>query len=633
MPKRRFLGISFINKFGSLSSKRSFQASLIDELSKVTPSSGHFKNHNNPEWKDLLLPNFNPDKNILVPSTWRPVFLACLTILAFFAIFIRLFHLQVVRGQENRNLADGNRIQIRTIHAPRGVIFDRNNKILAQNNPGFRLVEKQPNGETRFRYVSREDTLALEVRNDPLFDSLEVDSIRLYPLGEKTAHVLGYVGEITAEELSDPMYKEKYQQGDRIGRGGVEETYESILKGVDGGEVIEVDAQGKKLRTLRQVEAIPGQNLVLSIDAQLQRFAYDQLDNQIKKVGSCCGALVIQDPQSGQILSLVSIPSFNPKDLTSALNSPNSPILNRVIAGVYPPGSTFKIASSLAGLASGKITPSTVFEDTGQVDLGPFKFTNWYFTQYGKTEGAVDMVKALQRSNDTYYYRMSLQTGEKLMGEVAKKLGMGKKLGIDVPGEETGLVPDNEWKQKQLDEVWYPGDTLHLSIGQGFLLTTPLQISNLVSAIAADGKIYTPHLAVHAADTNGNLTKEFKFPETEKLFKSEEVDVIKKGLELVPQNGGTAWPFFNFPIKTAGKTGTAEFGDPKDRTHAWYTSYAPLEDPRIAITVLIEAGGEGSTHASPVAKEIYRYYFSEDKNDLIKDIGIVASDSARILGE
>ncbi len=604
----------------------------MDEFSKATPSSGHFRNRKETDWKDLLLPNFDPKEKVLTPSRWRVAFLSSLAILAFFFLFLRLFHLQIVMGQENRNLADGNRIQIRTIHAPRGVIFDRNGKILAQNNPGFRLVEKQPNGETKFQYITRDEALNMEAKNDPRFPNLEVDSIRVYPMADVTAHILGYVGEITSDELKDSKYRDKYKPGDKIGRGGIEESYENMLRGIDGGEVIEVDAQGRKVRTLRQTEAIPGQNIYLSIDSDLQNLAYRQIESQIKKVGSCCGAVVIQDPQNGQILSLVSYPSYDPKNLQVALNSPNSPILNRAIAGVYPPGSTFKIATSLAGLTSGKITPSTIFEDDGVTNLGPYKFTNWYFTEYGKTEGPVDLVKAIQRSNDTYYYLLSETTGDKQIEDTAQKLGMGKKLGIDIPDEEAGLVPSDSWKQKNFDQVWYPGDTLHLAIGQGFLLTTPLQISNLISVIASGGKIYTPHLAVHSTDANGIQTKEFKFPVTDKLFKDSDINVVKQGLEKVPLNGGTAWPLFTFPIPTAGKTGTAEFGN-QNKTHAWYTSFAPVDDPKLAITVLIEGGGEGSTVSSPVAKEIYRWYFSPDKNNLLKDNGQVATASARTLGE
>lgn len=610
MRKKRSLGIAF-------------------GVSKTTLNSGHFKKAQDKNWEDNLLPNFNPSIFELTKSAWRAVFFIAVTITIFFILFLRLFHLQIVEGSKNRQLADGNRIQVKVVHAPRGVIFDRNGKIIAQNNPGFRLIDDK---SKRTTYISRDAALQMEIKGDPRLQNLEIDSIRVYPLGEKTVHILGYVGEITAQELENPKFK-NYKLGDKIGRGGVEEVYESFLKGIDGGEVIEVDAEGRKIRTLRKEDAIPGKNLYLTIDSDLQNLSFEELKEGIEKSGSCCGALISQNPQNGEILSLVSIPSFDPNNIEDALTAPNSPILNRVIAGVYPPGSTFKIASALAGLSSGKITTSTHFQDDGFIYLGPFKFTNWYFTQYGRTEGLVDLTKALERSNDIYFYRLGEIVGEDILGQGAKKLGFASKLGIDIPGEATGLIPDNAWKVKNIGEVWFPGDTLHMAIGQGFVLSTPIQISNLISFIASGGIQYKPHLALKVTNSDGKIIKEFKSTPVKKDFKISDIEIVKKGLEEVPKDGGTAWPFFSFPIATAGKTGTAEFGDPKDRTHAWYTAYAPIDDPKIATTVLIEAGGEGSTNASPVVKEVFRWFLSPNKNNLIKDVGQIATESARRLGE
>lgn len=557
-------------------------------------------------------------------TSWRKVGLAVCLMIFLGILATRLFHLQVVKGGENRELADSNRIQVKVIHAQRGVIYDRNGKILAQNEPGFRLVRKT---------LTRDEALKLEVEGSPLVKDLEIDSIRTYPLSEKTSHVLGYVSEINAEELADVKYK-NYLLGDKIGRGGVEESYEKVLKGVDGGEIIEVDASGEKIRTLRRKEPIPGQNLYLTIDADLQQVAFEKLKVGVEKAGSCCGVIVATDPNSGQILSMVSYPSFDFKNLSSALTTSNSPILNRVIGGVYPPGSTYKIASSLAGLETGKISGKTIFEDTGILHLGPYSFANWYFSQYGKTEGPVDVVKALQRSNDIFFYQLGIVTGEKIMGEYSKKLGLGKRLGVDIPGEVEGMIPDGDWKLKHIGEVWYPGDSLHMAIGQGFVLTTPLQVNNLISTVASDGKQYPPHLALKITDNHNKVIKEFKYDQVSSyIFKKENIDLIKKGLEAVTKDGGTAWPFFVFPVATAGKTGTAEIGDPKGKTHAWYTSYAPVDRPTIALTILVEKGGEGSSTSAPIAKEIYRWYLSSDKTNLIKDIGGVATSSAKPVGD
>lgn len=596
--------------------RKSLGLGFKDELADVTARSSHFKNQKETDWADALLPNYEPA--IEGPkNSWRVVILFCISALVFFTIFLRLFHLQIVKGTENRQLAEGNRVQIKRIHAPRGVIYDRNNKILAQNQPGFRLIDKG-----KVSHITRDEAIKMEVSGDPAFSNLEIDNLRDYPFKEITAHVLGYVGEITALELSLKNFAD-YKLGDRIGRGGIEEAYEKLLKGTDGGEVIEVDSSGKKIRTLRTVESIPGKTLTLTIDADLQNLSFRKLQEALSKSGSCCGAIIIEDPRSGSILALVSLPSFDPDQVDLYLLAEHSPMLNRALAGLYPPGSIFKIASSLAGLSSGKITPNTEFEDTGVIHLGPFSFSNWYFSEYGKTEGLVNMIKAIQRSNDIYFYRLGMAVGENALRDAAKKLGLGEDKDIDIPGTVLGNVPDSEWKKSKFGEVWFPGDTLHMAIGQGFVTVTPLEISHMISTIASGGTEYAPHL---------NFQK--GLPVKKQVdFKKEDLDLVKKGLAEVPKNGGTAWPFFSFPIPTAGKTGTAEFGDRKGRTHAWYTSFAPVDDPELAITVLVEAGGEGSTVASPVAKEIYRWYFSPDKNNLIKDSYEEASSAARILGE
>ncbi len=612
-----------------------FGKAFTDELSKVSVKTKHFKYKNSEasEWQEYVLSGDEDSSVSSNLSSFRKVFLFIPILVVIFGLFLRLFHLQIVSGKDNRSLADSNRIQIKVIHAPRGVIYDRNGKILAQNEPVFRLVEASASG-TAVTYLSREEALKMEVANDPKFKNLEIDNKRSYLAGPQLAHVLGYMGEISTEELKQSEYS-NYKLGDKIGRGGIEAIYEKVLRGVDGGEIIEVDAVGKKIRTLRETPAIAGQNIYLTIDASLQDVLYKNLEEQIKKGGSCCGAAVAQNPKTGEVLALVSYPSYNPDNLSDALTASNYPLLNRVIAGAYPPGSTFKIASSLAGLNSGKIDSKTTFEDIGVLTLGSSQFANWYFTEYGKKEvGGVDLVKALQRSNDIYFYRLGELTGEKLIGDWAKVFGLGKKLGIDLPGEVSGLIPDDNWKQKNIGEPWYTGDTLHMVIGQGYVLATPLQVNNMVSVIAADGKQFPPYLAKKITDPQGKTIREFKYDGfTNKQFKLSDINLVKKGLEEVPANGGTAWPLFNFPIKTAGKTGTAEYGDPKNRTHAWYTSYAPIDNPTISITVLIEAGGDGSTVASPVAKEAFRYYLSPDKSNLVKDKIFVATESARVLGE
>lgn len=609
--------------------RRSLGYGFADELAKVTGKLGHFKKKEI-EWEDLLIPNFDSSFGISFSrSPWRVMFFYIFCLLGFFIIFIRLFHLQIVKGDENRNLADGNRIQIKIIHAPRGVIYDRSGKILAANSPAFRLTDPE---SKKVRLISRDEALELEVKNDPRAANLEIDNVRTYPAKELLAHVIGYVGEISEDQLQSPQYK-SYRLGDRIGQSGVEAQYEKILRGIDGGEIIEIDSSGRKLRALRENAPVAGGNIYLTIDLDLQNKLFGQMRGALAKTGSCCGAAVAMEAQSGQILALLSLPSFDPNvftqnqddsSISEILSRSDSPILNRVIGGSYPPGSTFKIISSLAAIASGKINAQTTIEDKGVTYLGDFSFTNWYFTQYGKTEGSVNLLKAIQRSNDSYFYFVGQTVGERVLADWSQKLFLGKKLGIDLPGEITGLVPGNDWKKKTFGEIWFPGDTLHMAIGQGFVLTTPLQILGLTSFMADSGILYKPQLVL------SNFKPKIL---VSNIVSEENIKLIRDGLNLVPKTGGTAWPFFTFPIETAGKTGTAEFGDPRNRTHAWYTAYAPAQNPKIVMTVLIEGGGEGSSVAAPIVKEAFRYYLSEDKNNLIKDIYAPATDSGRTLGE
>lgn len=610
--------------------KRNLGSSFSGEVTKVTGKIGHLGGSNPSDWVDTFLPNFHPIPEYLPQkSIWRLMAFSILCLILFFIIFLRLFHLQIVEGRANRELADSNRIQIKIIHAPRGVIFDRNGKILAANSPAFRLTD--PNSTShKVRIISREQALEWEVKNDPRFINLEVDNIRTYPLGEQFAHILGFMGEISDGQLKSQEFKD-YRPGDIVGRIGIEAQYEKTLRGVDGGEVIEVDSSGQKLRTLRQIAPIPGQNIYLSVDAGLQEKLYSLIKETLSKSAGCCGGAAALEPSSGKILALVSFPSFDPNifmqekeesAVNEVLSRSDSPILNRIIGGTYPPGSTFKIVSSLAALASG-VNPDMTVEDSGVMYLGPYQFSNWYFNQYGKVEGPVNLIKALERSNDTYFYKIAQVIGENAIESWAKKLYLGRNLGIDLPGEETGLVPNDGWKRKAYDTPWYPGDTLHMAIGQGFVLATPLQILGITSFIADNGVLYKPKLLL--SDKPEILLSN--------LLPEDQVEIVKKGLKLVPKPGGTAWPFFTFPILTAGKTGTAEYGDPKDRTHAWYTSFAPADDPKIALTVLIEGGGEGSTVAAPIAKEIYRWYFSPDKNKLIQDTYNMATDSGKSQGE
>lgn len=641
--------------------RRKLGLAFDEQLTKVSNPFGKQNiRHNVIDWEDAFIPNYAGEEPEGQMSSWRLLVVAVIFLVAIFGLFVRLFHLQIVNGAYNRNLADNNRVQLRIIHAPRGVIYDRNGRILAENSPGFRIQNQAICQSEKPCFITRDQALAMEARNDPSWGELEIDAIRNYPFGEYASPIVGYVGQITQEELDElnsdqttpqanlnPFsveFTSRYRVGDRIGRAGLEQQYESYLRGTDGAEVIEVDAQGQKLRTIRRIDPIPGHNLHTSIDADLQKYAYQSLQKGVVSAKSCCGVAIVTDPNTGEVISLVNYPSYDANVFTDPnkndqvlnyINDQNAPMLNRAIGGVYPPGSTFKIASSMAALASGKVDKGTLIEDTGVVRIGDSTFANWFFTSNGKTEGMVDMTKALQRSNDIYYYRIGEKIGEVEIAKMARQMGFGQKLGIDIPGEVAGLIPSDEWKRANYDQGWYPGDTLHMAIGQGFLLTTPLQVQIQTALIAGHGKTYKPHFVTHITTESGTQVQKLTPQEFKhEPFKSEHIQIIHEGLSLVPKSGGTAWPFFNYSVATAGKTGTAEFGDPKGKTHAWYSAYAPADDPKIVVTSLVEAGGEGSSVAAPIVKDIYTWYFNPDKSNLKSlDLVPVATESAKELGE
>ncbi|MDO8686910.1 MAG: penicillin-binding transpeptidase domain-containing protein, partial [Candidatus Berkelbacteria bacterium] len=421
-------------------------------------------------------------------------FLLPLGIFFFLGILIfKLVSLQIINGSYYQLLSDKNRTRTNLIHAPRGIIFDRNGIPLVFNLPGFRETK---NGKTKV--LTREEAMSLIASGKT---DLEVDSLRFYPKKDALSHVLGYTGQITKEELSLEEFT-NYNSGDLIGKSGIEKEYEKNLRGVDGKELIEVDALGKKVRTLGLTDPIPGQNITLTIDANLQQAVFEALKD-VKK-----SAVIVSSPK-GEILSLVSKPSFDPnlftmgegyeatdaayKNISSLLlDSENQPFLNRAISGAYPPGSTFKLVTAAAGLENKVIDENFTVEDNGVINVGAFSFSNWYFTQYGRTEGAVNVVKAIKRSNDIFFYKLAEKVGVDKLAETARKFGLGQKTGIDLGGEVSGLVPDPEWKKKTIGESWYLGDVYHYGIGQGYLLTTPLQVNMFTQAVANKGTLYKP---------------------------------------------------------------------------------------------------------------------------------------------
>jgi penicillin-binding protein 2 len=558
----------------------------------------------------------------------RNIFLPLFAVFLFSIVFVRLFYLQVIQGYYYRYLSDSNRTKTVTIHAARGIIMDRNGTPLVLNIPGFRENIK---GKTVL--IPQAEALGLIAGGKT---DLEIDSLRSYPYKDAIAHVLGYVGQISKDELVNPLHSD-YSSGDIIGKSGIEQQYEPELRGVDGKQLFEIDARGNLTRKLGQQDPISGQNITLTLDAKLQEAVFAAM-NGVKK-----GAAIVSTPK-GEILAMVSKPSFDPNMFTMGqgyriasnssyltlsdvlMDGQNQPLLNRSIGGTYPPGSTFKLIVASAGLKNNIIDENWQIDDAGILKVGDFSFSNWYYTGYGGTDGQVNVVKGIKRSNDIFFYKLAEKVGVDQVSATAKQFGLGAKLGIDLAGEQAGVVPTQEWKLKNIGEQWYLGDTYHYGIGQGYLLTTPLQVNSWTQAIANDGTLYRPHLLL--SQTPQIISSN--------LLDSHSSDLIKEGMVEACSPGGVAWPLFNYEIKNAKlpidgknilgvdpasgsadmrhvvlacKTGTAENGGADTISHAWITLFAPAYNPQIVITVLSENSGEGSNIAGPIAKQILDNWF------------------------
>ncbi len=542
-------------------------------------------------------------------------------------LVVRLFFLQIVQGSYYHQLSDSNRIRSIPIHAPRGVIFDRNGNPLVINTPGYREVV---NGQTKL--IDDATALSLLAKGDT---HLEIDSLRNYPCKAACVDVVGYVGQVTANELKNPLFA-NYLPTDIVGKMGVEQYYEPLLKGIDGAKLIEVDATGKQVRVLGETDPIPGQNITLTIDENLQKEVMQAMN------GAKRGAVVVSKPD-GEILALYSQPSFDPNLFTMGKDyhvatqdayqsvsqilsdGKGQPLLDRAISGTYPPGSTFKIVVAAAALQNKVINKDFTIEDPGILKVGNFSFANWYYTDYGKTDGTVDVTKAIQRSNDIFFYKVGQMVGVDRLSNFAKGFGLGSPLGIDLPGEQGGLLPTKEWKLKTLGQEWYLGDDYHYGIGQGYLLTTPLQVNAWTQAVANNGTLYLPHVLKSIPPTILHTN----------LLTPENADLIRTGMVEACSPGGVAWPLYNFAVDNpslpvdgqdvytasdsgslkhvaiACKTGTAQVGGQTTLPDAWLTLFAPAYHPQIVVTVLVENAGEGSNVAGPIAKDILAYYFGK----------------------
>jgi len=505
-------------------------------------------------------------------------------------LFLRLFQLTIVKGNYYRALSEQNRLREIVIEAPRGKIVDRKGFIIAQNlNPDINQKIKPGILDNNQKIISR----------------------RIYQNPETVAPLIGYRQIADVNDLKNDTCQYKLQLGDRTGKKGIEKLFDCELRGRPGKKLVEIDAQGQYLKTVDVIVPIPGNRIQLALDLELQKKAYEL----VKKTKA---AIIVTNPKTGEILASVSSPSFNSQDfednsnnnIQNYLTNKENPLFNRVTEATYPPGSLFKLVVATAGLEEKSIDEKTEIDDKGSIKAGASTFGNWYFLQYGKVEGIVDIIKAIRRSNDIFFYKVGERTGVEKIKKWSDIFGLGKltKIGID---EVEGIIPSTFWKKDLLKENWYLGDTYNLSIGQGYVGTTPLQMALVTDVFANGGYLCRPQLLKMNLSNDKFTCK--KLPISQKT-----IDLIREGMKQACSTGGTGWPLFDFTvgkikIQTACKTGTAESHAASGMPHAWITAFAPFDKPEISVTVLIEEGGQGSDVAGPIAKEILKAYFERSQ--------------------
>ncbi|MGL5206800.1 MAG: penicillin-binding protein 2 [Acidaminococcaceae bacterium] len=570
-----------------------------------------------------------------------------------FAVLIgRMAYLQLYKGDYYYRLSEGNRVRAVKILAPRGIIYDCNGEELVKNEPGFvvsllrtnkkpdiavinklaaiievppeQILEKIKQNEDSYEPIRIKTNLSpamvtkIEEQSEELPGILlELQSIRKYVNNELAVHVLGYVGEVSEYEISKNPNTE-LKIGSIVGKAGLERFYDNFLRGTDGSYREEVDVAGRIVQTLDKLPPKPGQGLVLTVDAKLQRQAEKIVDEHLKYLRSSgfapnanAAAIVAIDPRNGAIKALVSRPGFNPnlfvngissKDWQTINDNPFDPMSNKVISGEYPPGSTFKIVTGSAALETGKVTPGEMIFDSGKHWLIPMGNAE------GEALGWLNFHKALAASDNVYFYEMGNRIGIDVLKKYAALFGFGKTTGIDLFGETEGIIASPEYKMKVFDEDWYLGDTFNAAIGQGFNLATPLQLAVMLSAVANNGDIYKPHLVEKIVNDDGSVFKEIKPEKIGHLPVSKEtLELLQSALKAVAQEGGTAAQMANLSVAVAGKTGTAE--NPHGKDHGLFVGYAPADDPNLVVVAVIDQGGFGSVSAAPIVQKIFEYVF------------------------
>lgn len=587
-------------------------------------------------------------------------------VLLFFLFFLmsRVVWLQIVKGEHYYSIAEGNRIRVERVEAKRGIIYDQNYNSLVRNVPNFllyflpadlpegedldivlRKIEKilgpeslqdarkslseiKPRSLDSFQPVFVADNIEYEKAMALYLESeswggviLSSKTRREYDLHDSLSlsHILGYTGKVNKTELE---IKPEYSPIDYIGKMGLEYFWESDLRGNYGKKQIEVDALGKEKKIINQTEQEDGYNLVLSLDVAMQREVENILKRQLLAVSSKRAVVIVSDPSNGGILAMVSLPTFDNNDFalgintekySQIINDQDLPLFNRAISGEYPPGSTFKLVMSAAALEDKIINENTSINSTGGINVGQWFFPDWKAGGHGITNAR----KAIAESVNTFFYYVGGGYGEfrglgiEKIVNYAKLFNLGEQTGVDLPGEKRGFLPSKEWKEETKDELWYIGDTYHLSIGQGDLLVTPLQVSAYTSFFANGGKLYQPHLVKEILSGNDELVRKIEdSPIREGFIEEKNVEIVRQGMRQAVTSG-SARSLADLPVKVAGKTGTAQWSSKKP-PHAWFTGFAPYSDPEIVVTVLVEEGIEGSGISTRIAKDIFYWYFTRN---------------------
>ncbi|PJE75673.1 penicillin-binding protein 2 [Candidatus Uhrbacteria bacterium CG10_big_fil_rev_8_21_14_0_10_48_11] len=574
------------------------------------------------------------------------------------ALLFRAGTLQILNGSHYLALAEGNRIRHYTLPAPRGIVHDRYGRLLTQNVPQLSLALipfDVPRDGTERRALfekiagpAQQSADALETSwgqlstakkngiepviiraNVPTEEGQTIDLVtrslpgvrvlttprRAYPNDDGSAvslsHVVGYVADVTDKDLTTGRYAIE----DVIGKSGIEAVYDETLRGSDGYKEVEVDALGAEQKKFAQVEPTPGTNSWLTIDTDLQNVAEASFKKGLARAKVTKGAVIVLDPRNGQVLTMVSEPSFDADQFTLGLSptayqdlltNPDRPLFNRAIQGRYPSGSIIKPVIAAGALEEGIITPKTSFLSTGGIRVGQWFFPDWKAGGHGIT----NVTKALADSVNTFFYIIGggyqdfTGLGIEKIGEYARKFGLGSPTGIDLPGEVSGLIPDPAWKQSVKGERWYIGDTYHAAIGQGDILVTPIEMAAALSVLANGGTLYRPHLLLDSAGPNPVAFPDPKVAEN--VVSAATIAAVRGGLRAAVTSGSARY-LNSLPVAVAGKTGTAELGG-DHKPHAWFTGFAPYDKPQIVVVVLLEEAGEGSTYAVPVAHDIINWW-------------------------